>query len=403
MATKTYLAKKDHTHTAADVGAAAASHKHAASDINSGTLSSDRLPTVPVAKGGTGATTAAAALTNLGITATAAELNKMDGVTATTAELNYVDGVTSNIQTQLNGKAASGHKHAAGDITSGTLPVARGGTGATDAATALTNLGAVPLDGSKDMTGNLKINKSSYPSFVLYSGDSTRRAILQWNGGAAYLRNQYPSGFSALSIYNDDDVLANRIQLVIDDTAWYRIFGEHNTELLKNYVLPLDGSVSMQGWLNLNGNSIAGGYDASNLTLFSSGSGEAIARRLTIYSVGNQSLKNAIYLWNGEGSDAKYYPVFGEHNKPSGTYSGNGGSQTIDTGGLGDVILVQLTGSGGGMALVSKSGAILKLNSNNTVSAVADTEAKFINGVLTLNSSNYALNRSGYGYNYQVL
>jgi len=37
----------------------------------------------------------------------------MDGVTATTTELNYVDGVTSNIQTQLNGKAASSHSHGA--------------------------------------------------------------------------------------------------------------------------------------------------------------------------------------------------------------------------------------------------------------------------------------------------
>ena len=46
-------------------------------------------------------------LNSFGITATAAELNKMDGVTATTAELNYVDGVTSNIQTQLNAKAAA--------------------------------------------------------------------------------------------------------------------------------------------------------------------------------------------------------------------------------------------------------------------------------------------------------
>lgn len=59
-------------------------------------------------------------LSNLGITATAAELNKLDGVTATTAELNildgitastaelnYCDGVTSNIQTQLNGKQAT--------------------------------------------------------------------------------------------------------------------------------------------------------------------------------------------------------------------------------------------------------------------------------------------------------
>lgn len=74
------------------------SHNHAASNITSGTLSSDRLPTVPIAKGGTGATTAAAALTNLGITATA-------------SELNYVDGVTSNIQTQLNGKSATSHNH----------------------------------------------------------------------------------------------------------------------------------------------------------------------------------------------------------------------------------------------------------------------------------------------------
>ena len=44
-------------------------------------------------------------LSSFGITATAAQLNKLDGVTATAAELNYVDGVTSNIQTQLNNKA----------------------------------------------------------------------------------------------------------------------------------------------------------------------------------------------------------------------------------------------------------------------------------------------------------
>ncbi len=49
-------------------------------------------PTLPVNQGGTGATTAAKALSNLGLTATA-------------TELNYVDGVTSAIQTQLNGKA----------------------------------------------------------------------------------------------------------------------------------------------------------------------------------------------------------------------------------------------------------------------------------------------------------
>lgn len=91
--------------------AAPKSHNHSASNITSGTLSSDRLPTIPVSKGGTGATSAAAALTNLGITATAAELNKLDGLATTKTELGYVDGVTSNIQTQLNGKAASSHTH----------------------------------------------------------------------------------------------------------------------------------------------------------------------------------------------------------------------------------------------------------------------------------------------------
>ncbi len=45
---------------------------------------------------------AATALTNLGLTATATELNTLDGITATTTELNYTDGVTSNIQAQID-------------------------------------------------------------------------------------------------------------------------------------------------------------------------------------------------------------------------------------------------------------------------------------------------------------
>jgi hypothetical protein len=63
-------------------------------------------------------------LSDLSITSTAAELNKLDGYTGSVTELNYLDtlhatgvtstefdyldGVTSNIQTQLNGKQATG-------------------------------------------------------------------------------------------------------------------------------------------------------------------------------------------------------------------------------------------------------------------------------------------------------
>lgn len=64
------------------------------------------------------------------------------GITATATELNYMDGVTSNVQTQLNGKAASSHNHSAANITSGTLAVACGGTGITANPSMLTNLGS---------------------------------------------------------------------------------------------------------------------------------------------------------------------------------------------------------------------------------------------------------------------
>jgi hypothetical protein len=76
------------------------------------------------------------------------------GVTASVTELNYMDGVTSNVQTQLNGKAASEHTHSdlanathshdASDISSGILPIDKGGTGANTADDALYSLGAQP-------------------------------------------------------------------------------------------------------------------------------------------------------------------------------------------------------------------------------------------------------------------
>lgn len=97
----------------------------------------------------------------------------LSGLTATVAELNYCDGVTSNIQTQLNAKATnshgthvsygtstsalgtssagtastvsrSDHVHALPALTSctGTLSVAKGGTGATTFTSGVALIGA---------------------------------------------------------------------------------------------------------------------------------------------------------------------------------------------------------------------------------------------------------------------
>lgn len=102
------------------------------------------------ADGLTDVTATAAELNVLdGITATTAELNVLDGITATTAELNYVDGVTSNIQTQLNAKAAL-----ASPTLTGTpkAPTASAGTNTTQIAT--TAFVTTALSNKTSVSGN---------------------------------------------------------------------------------------------------------------------------------------------------------------------------------------------------------------------------------------------------------
>jgi len=68
------------------------------------------------------------AITNLGITATKAELNVLDGITATTTELNHTDGVTSNIQTQLDAKLPLSGGTMTGALNMGTENISNVGT-----------------------------------------------------------------------------------------------------------------------------------------------------------------------------------------------------------------------------------------------------------------------------------
>lgn len=70
------------------------SHNHAASNITSGTLSSDRLPIVPIAKGGTGATDASVARTNLGVYSTTQVDNQI--TTFSNTLKTYTDNSVSN-------------------------------------------------------------------------------------------------------------------------------------------------------------------------------------------------------------------------------------------------------------------------------------------------------------------
>lgn len=99
---------------------------------------------------------------------------------------------------------------------------------------------------------------------------------------------------------------------------------------------------------------------------------------------------------------ATYYSIFGEHNKPDGSYTGNGSStsRTIDTGGSGNVLLI-CGGGTGYMALVTPAGCIFK--KGTTLSGASTGVATFEDGVLTIKSTDACLNTSSKTYTYYVL
>ena len=147
--------------------------------------------TLPISNGGTGATTAAAALTNLGAlstSATAASATKL--ATARTIQTN----LASTSSASFDGTA---------NITpgvTGTLPLANGGTGATSASAALTNLGAVAISGSRGSLAGYgtvssgaaaTISDSSADDYTITSGTSL--TVNNGSSGVTWCKARYIS------------------------------------------------------------------------------------------------------------------------------------------------------------------------------------------------------------------
>lgn len=116
----------------------------------------------------------------------------------------------SDLQTVVDGKADTEHTHEIDDID-GILPIAQGGTGASDAATALTNLGAVSKSGDT-MTGKLTapqvdiVNPTNvYPRIVLSCSDGTNNGKSQYSSdtstGKAYIA-EWANGSNYYETYN---------------------------------------------------------------------------------------------------------------------------------------------------------------------------------------------------------
>lgn len=128
------------------------------------------------------------------------------GVTATAAEINNLSGVTSNIQTQLNGKSDDGHKHDYLPLSGGTI------------------------------TGNIAIKKDS-PTIMLKVGDTSLETRLYKNA------SETADYGTMLADYNSDGKrdaftvrrgasLNEKLSLSVNNSSGgndiYYIYGEHN-------------------------------------------------------------------------------------------------------------------------------------------------------------------------------
>ena len=156
-----------------------AASKANASDLTSHTGNKSNPHGVTLSQLGVTATAAELNIMD-GVTATTAEINKLDGLTATTTELNYVDGVTSNIQTQLDGKAASSHgTHVS---YSNTAPVMDGTASVGSANTVARSDHKHPTDTSRAAKTDLDTHTSNTTVHIT----STERT----NWGTAYTHSQ---------------------------------------------------------------------------------------------------------------------------------------------------------------------------------------------------------------------
>ncbi len=142
-----------------------------AANLTTGTMSADRLPIVPVAKGGTGASDAATARANIGAAPNTSATPTADGLMSS-ADKSKLDGVAANANnyTHPNTGVSAGSYlkvtvNQQGHVTAGSndpMAVTEGGTGATDAAGARSNIGAAAVSHASATGDNGKASATAY-------------------------------------------------------------------------------------------------------------------------------------------------------------------------------------------------------------------------------------------------
>ena len=165
--------------------------------------------------------------------------------------------------------------------------------------------------------------------------------------------------------------------------------------------LPLDGSVAMQGGITIGSGQakFASNEYIATINAYKDPEDPTKAYR-SLWVSNDGDIKQTVKAIVKEADKETYteYSLFGAHNKPTGTYVGNGTKtqREINTGGIGNALLIYRNDKS---ALVLPSCAIFC--SNGVLEATWDVTFK--NGSLTMQTISDYVNGDGIEYKYQVL
>lgn len=125
---------------------------------------------------------------------------------------------------------------------------------------------------------------------------------------------------------------------------------------------------------------------------------------LMLYNESLTDINRLLRLQKLTGGTAEYFNVFGEHNKPQGSYTGNGSSTSrrIEVGGLqGDCGVVIMHSSEGSVILTRASGCAFTTSGFENISfSLGHLES---DGSIVIASTSQYLNKNGVTYYYRVL
>lgn len=200
-------------------------------------------------------------------------------------------------------------------------------------------------------------------------------------------------------------------------TTDYNIFGEHNKSLMAESFLPLTGG-TLTGDLRMKKSTpqivLTNAANNRYYNVFLGSDGILYFRNAvdnnnrTAFFLQPETIEDFAKVFRLQkviDGQASYYNIFGEHNKPSGSYTGNGDSteRVINLGiNVGDsevLVLHSIHGS----VIVTRASALALNGSTSTSMPYSKVHLENEKNGLVINSTDTALNQNGTTYYYRVL